>query len=254
MALLLWCLGYPDQALRQCQEALAPARGLAQPHSLAFAHSFAATLYQLRREAQHTRAQAEASIELCREQGFTFRLAHGTVLRGWVLTTQGQHEGGMAQIRESLAAYRAAGIELGLPYYLALLAEGYRQAGPADEAFGMLADALATAHRTGERWCEAELYRLQGEFFLRQHNPRQQRAEACFHRALAIARGQQAKSWELRAAMSLGRLWQQQGRHDAARQALAAVYERFTEGFDSVDLQEARALLGELSCDKPSHP
>ena len=160
----------------------------------------------------------------------------------------------MAQIRESLAAYRAAGIELGLPYYLAQLAQGYRQAVPADEALGVPADALATAHRAGERWCEAELYRLQGEFFLRQPYPRQQRAEACFHRALAIARDQQAKSWELRAAMSLGRLWQRQGRHDAARQALAAVYDRFTEGFGSVDLQEARALLGELSCDKPSHP
>jgi predicted ATPase len=163
------------------------------------------------------RAQAKASIALCREQGFTFRLAHGTVLRGWALTAQGRQEGGVAQIREGLAAYRAAGIELGLPYYLALLAEGYRQAGPADEALGVLADALATAHSTGERWCEAELYRLQGEFFLRQPYPRQRRAEACFHRALAIARDQQAKSWELRAVISLGRLWHQQGRHDAAR-------------------------------------
>jgi predicted ATPase/DNA-binding winged helix-turn-helix (wHTH) protein len=246
MALLLWCQGYPDQALQRGHEALALAQELAQPHSLAFAHSFAATLFQLRREPQPAQRQAEASIALCHEQGFTFRLAHGTILRGWALGAQGQPEEGVAQIHASIVGLQAAGIQLALPYYLTLLAEGYWRLGAIDTALRVLDEALSTAQQTGERWCEAEVHRLQGECYLRQGNPRQQRAEACFHRALARTREHQARSWELRASVSLGRLWQRQGRHDAARQLVAAVYGRLTEGFDTADVREARALLEEL--------
>jgi predicted ATPase len=253
-ALLLWHLGYPDQALQRSREALALAQDLAHPHSLAFAHSFVATMHQLRREVHPTRVQAEASIALCQAQGFTFRAARGTILRGWALAAQGQHGEGVAQMRQGLASLRATGIELGLTYFLALLAEGYRRSGQTAEGLTTLAEACAVGERTGQLAWQAELYRLQGEFLVQQDHPRLQQAEACFQRALALARQQQARSWELRAAMSLARLWRQQGRHTAARQIVAAVYQRFTEGFNTVDLHEARVLLDESSCDEPSQP
>jgi predicted ATPase len=251
----LWHLGYPEQALQRSQEAVALAAGLSHPFSLATTLGHAALLNLFRRDEQVARERAEAVMTLSTEQGFPFWLAWGTILRGGALAAQGQGEEGLAQLRQGLAARRVMGAER-LPYFLALLAEVYRQGGQAEEGLAVLAEALATVDKTGERFCEAELCRLKGELLLTQeglrlqavgHREKIEEAEACFHKAIEIARRQQAKSWELRAVMSMSRLWQRQGKKDEARQMLAGIYGWFTEGFDTKDLQEAKALLEELS-------
>jgi predicted ATPase len=213
-------------------------------------------------------------IVLSREQGFSFWLAQGTLQRGSALVEQG-HEEGVAQMCRGLAAWRATGAEAYGTQFLATLAEGYGKVGQAEEGLAVLAEALAIVDKNGERYYEAELYRLKGTLTLQsktslgqvsdksqasqdisevpniQHlTPSTQaeaEAEACFQKAIEIARRQQAKSWELRATMSLARLWQQQGKQHAARNILSEIYDWFTEGFDTADLQEAKALLEELA-------
>jgi predicted ATPase len=154
---------------------------------------------------------------------------------------------GIAQMRQGLAAYLATGAELGRPRQLAMLAEAYGRVGQTAEGLAILAEALTTVHKTGERSYEAELYRLKGELLLQQPAGSGDEAETCFRQALDVARRQQAKSWELRAAMSLSRLWQQQGKQDEAYDLLMPIYGWFAEGFDTADLQEAMVLLEELS-------
>jgi predicted ATPase len=247
-AFALWMLGYPDQARHSIHEALALAQALVSPINLAMARCFAALLHQFRREGHAARERAEATITLSTERGFPHFLALGRLYGGWALVVQGQGEAGIAQIRQGLTDYEATGATLERPYSLALLAEAYRDAGQAAEALPILAEALHLVETRGDRWCEAELYRLKGDLLLAlsaQHQPQQ--VEACFRQALAIARRQQAKSWELRAALSLSRLRQQQGKCDEARELLAPIYGWFTEGLDTADLQEAKALLEELS-------
>ncbi len=191
-------------------------------------------------------------ITLSNEQGFAFYVAQGTILWGWALAERGQREKGIVQMHQGLAAYQAMRSEIMRPYWLALLAEAYGKVGQAEEGLSVLAEALATVDKTGERWYEAEVYRLKGELTLKQSRVQrlassvQKEAEECFHKAIDIARRQQAKSWELRAVTSLARLWQQQGKKDEARRVLAEVYGWFTEGFDTADLQEAKALLDSL--------
>jgi predicted ATPase len=297
-ALVLWYLGYPDQALRKSQEALTRARELAHPYTLAFALNWAAVVHQHRGEGQAVQERAEAQIGLASEQGFPDWLAWGTIWRGWALAEQGQEEEGIAQMLQGLAALRATGAEIVRPYWLALLAEAYGKAGQVKEGLNALAEALAQVGQTGERIWEAELYRLGGELSLRMGEGEKGRAgdqrknrrtgdgenrgegegsgfplsdspiprfpdsssesspilpfphsspEACFLKAIEIARRQQAKSLELRATMSLARLWKEQGKKDAARQMLAEIYGWFTEGFDTADLKEAKALLETLA-------
>jgi adenylate cyclase len=250
-AIALWTLGYPDQALKANRDVLALAYELSHSLSLAYTLGFAAPwLYQLRREARATQELTEAGITLSTEKGFPMWAAWGTTLRGWALTEQGEIAEGMIQIREGIAAHRATGANATHPQYLALLANGYRQVGQLQEGLSVLDEALAQVAKTGERYYEAELYRLRGELILQSnrleaHSNREE-AEACFLRALEIARQQQAKSLELRAVMSLARLWQQQGKKDKAHKLLSEIYGWFTEGFDTKDLQEAKALLAEL--------
>jgi predicted ATPase len=243
----LWYLGYPDQALAMITEALTLAQELAHPLSLVFALNCAAALHHFRREDQPAQARAEATIILSTEQGFPFWLAWGTILRGWVLAEQGQGEEGLAQMRQGLAAFRATGAEVDQPYFLGLLAEVYGKVGQAAEGLMVLAEALAAVQNTGERFYEAELYRLKGKLLLARSSENQAEAEACIRQSLDIARRQQAKSLELRTAMSLSRLWQGQGKRTEARQLLAEIYGWFTEGFDTADLKEAKALLEELA-------
>jgi tetratricopeptide (TPR) repeat protein len=243
----LWLLGYPTQALEQSQAALTLASELAHPFSLAYALTWTAFLQQLRRDWHAVQERAADVIRLSTEQGFPFLAEAGTFLQGWALTEQEQWDAGIAQMSHALAGPRAAGVDQGLPYWLALLAEAYGKSAQTEEGLALLSEALAVAHKAGGRYWEAELYRLKGVLLLHQRPPDETQAETWLSQALATARRQQVKAWELRAAMSLSRLWQQQGKRADSRQRLAAVYGWFTEGFDTADLQEARALLEELS-------
>jgi predicted ATPase/class 3 adenylate cyclase len=245
--LLLWMLGYPDQALRRSEEAVTLARELSHTFNLAFALSSRTMLHLYRREGQATRTQAEAAISLCTEQGFAHYLAWGTIMRGWALAALGRMVEGIALMRQGLAASQAVGAELLLPYWLALLAESYGKVGQVGEGLAVLAEALATAHKNGERLYEAELHRLKGELLLALSPENHAEAEACFHQALDVARRQQAKSLELRAAMSVSRLLRKQGQRDESRQILTETYGWFTEGFATADLMEAKVLLDQVS-------
>ena len=242
-----WMLGYSDQALHGINEALTLAQELDHPFSLAFALTVATTVRQFRRDAEAVREGAEALIGLSTERGFAFWLAHGKILRGWALTVQGEGADGIAQMRQGLVAYRATGAELDRLYFLSLLAEGYEKVGQLEEGLTVLVEALAMADKTEERYWEAELHRRKGELLLMQQGQKVGEAEECFQKALETARRQQEKSLEVRAAMSLSRLWQQQGKQEEARQMLAEIYGWFTEGFDTADLKEAKALLEELT-------
>jgi tetratricopeptide (TPR) repeat protein len=256
MAWTLWHLGYPDQALKKSQEALNLAQILAHPYSLAYAQLFAAIHFQFRREVQATQEQAEAAIALSAEQGFAFWAAWGMMYRGWALVEQGQRAEGISQISQGLANCQAAGAVV--HRRLALLAEAYGNMGQPKEGLSLIAEALATAHTRGERRGESELYRLRGELLLKDKGGRTAEdrapsedeagaeAEKCFWQAIEVARRQSAKSLELRATVSLSRLWQQHGKREEARRMLAEIYGRFSEGFDTVDLREAKALLEEL--------
>ena len=263
---VLWLLGYPNQALKRSHEALTLAQGLSHPHSLAVALDSGAWIHQFRREGQLTQQQAEATIALSAEQGFPFWLAFGTILQGWALVEQGRIEEGITQICQGLAAYQATGAGTLRSFFLALLAEVHGKAGQVEEGLAALAEALTVVDKSGERFYEAELYRVKGELTLQQESQKakgksqkskipntqqltpspQAEAEACFLKAIAIAQKQQAKSLELRATMSLARLWRSQGKRAEARQPLAEIYGWFTEGFDTKDLQEAKVLLEEL--------
>ena len=191
--------------------------------------------------------QAEAIIVLATEQGFPFWAGMGTSLRGWALAMQSQCEEGTAQVRQGFAARRATGSAFGVPWFCILLVEVSDRFGHPEDGLQALAEAHTLVEQQEERWWEAEVCRLQGVLLLGQPGTPQAEAEAWLRRALDIARRQEAKALELRAAMSLGRLWQQQGKRAEARALLAPVYSWFTEGFDAIDLQEAKALLEELA-------
>jgi predicted ATPase len=246
VSLTLWCLGYPTQALGRSQEALALAQALAHLQSLASARYFAAFLHHRRREVPAVQAQADALLALATAQGFPHYVGHGTCWRGWVLAMQGQSEVGLAQLRQGLTAVVGTGQTLSQPLHLTLLTEAAGHAGQVEEGLRLLAEALTAIEASGRGELLVEAYRLQGALLLRQDVPEAAKVAACFQQALATARRQQAKSWELRAAMSLGRLWQHQGKRAEARALLAPIYGWFTEGFDTTDLQEAKALLDEL--------
>jgi predicted ATPase len=245
----LWQLGYPDQAVQRSREAVALGEELGQPSTLALALYFAAILRQYRREGPAVQASAEATTAIATEHGFSLWLAGGLVMGGWALAEQGALAGGIAQLRQGLTAWVATGAEGRHTYHLALLAEALGREGQIEEGIRVLDEAMGLMHSTGEGFHGAELHRLQGEFLLRQGAAEVtcRETEACFRRALTIARRQQAKSLELRAAMSLTRLYQKQGRQAEARPMLAECYDWFTEGFDTPDLQEAKALLEQVS-------
>jgi predicted ATPase len=240
----LWLLGYPEQALERVSRTLTMTQERSHPFTLAYVLSHAVLVHQFCREWQVVQAQAEALIALSTEQGFAQWLADGVKYQGWALVAQGHVEEGMAQICKGLASYQTTGAELRRSYYLALLADAYGTLARTEEGLTALAEAFAVVMaKGGERFYEAELYRLKGELLLQHAMAQQGEAETCFQQALAVARRQQAKSLELRAAMSLARLWQHQGKRAEARDLLAPVYGWFTEGFDTADLQDAKALL-----------
>jgi predicted ATPase len=249
---LLWRLGYPDQALHRSQEALTLAHALAHPYPVATALAFATALHQYRGELPMAQEKSEALISLANDQGITLWGAQGKIMQGAALVRHGESlEEGMAQIRQGLSTLWAVGFRIAHSVYLAFLAEACGRVAQAEEGLTVLAEALALVRQTGECHYEAELHRLQGELTLQSRGSGllstvESEAEQCFHQALAVARTQQAKSWELRAATSLARLWHRQGKKKPARQLLGDIYGWFTEGFDTHDLRAAQALLEEL--------
>src|SRR5262245_13554210 len=242
----LWGLGYADQAQHWGQDELARAQQGAHTPSLASAHLFAALLAQHRRDVAATQAAAEATIAIATTHGLAHRVAQGRILQGWARAMQGDAATGVAQIEQGWEEVQQFGLQLYRPYFLALLAEAYGQAGHPAAGLPCLAEAVTRVAATEERWWEAEVYRLQGELLLRLPRPDLPQATACFHQALDVARHQQAKALELRAALSLSRLWQQQGQRTDAYALLAPISGWFTEGFDTADLQDAKAVVEEL--------
>jgi predicted ATPase len=217
------------------------------PHLQSPRHLGPATLYHQRREAPLTQAHAEAAITIATEQGFPQLLAQATPLRGWALAVHGHREEGITQIQQGLAAYQATGAAAYRPYHLALLTEAFARVGQTTEGLEALAGALTTLAKSRARWWEAELHRLRGELLLYHAVAQPGEAETYFQQVLEVARRQRAKSLELRAAMSLARLSQGQGKRAEAHQLLAEVYGWFTEEFDTADLQEVKALFDELT-------
>jgi predicted ATPase len=244
-ACCLWCLGYPDEALRTSQQALALARELDHPFSLVDVLCYGGCLLnQMRRDARALKENAEELVRLAVETDFAGWVSFGTCFRGEALAMLGQVQEGIAQMREGIAA-RSIGERCHMTGVLRSLAEAYAKAVQPEEAVTTLDEALSLVEQTGERHWEAELYRLNGELLLMQGDEAE--AEASFDRAVEVARRQQAKSWELRATTSLARLWKKQGKQEEAREVLSGIYGWFTEGFATADLVEAKALLEQLS-------
>jgi class 3 adenylate cyclase/predicted ATPase len=244
LAVVLVCLGYPDQALARATAAIEEAHRLAHAPSLAVSLTNGARLLSF--TGNHSLLEEWASqLNLVTiEQGFLLWRAMGTIYRGWVGVNNSDLVEGISLLRQGLAAYRATGAEAFVPYQIALLAKACEIAGQIEEAVDLLNDALQIIERTGERWLAAELYRHKGQLLLRQGHlwP----AEELYRKALSIAGEQGAKLWELRAAMSLARLRRDQGRQTEAHDFLAPIYGWFTDGFDTQDLKEAKVLLDEL--------
>jgi predicted ATPase len=253
-ALVLWLLGYGEQARRWSDRALVLAREAAHAYTLAAALTASSWLHHFCHEQAVAQERAEEDIAIATKQGVALLLAWATILRGWALAQQGQGDAGIAQIHQGLAVAQATGGESFRTYHLTLLAEAYDAVGQPAVGLGALDEALVLVEKTGERFWEAEIYRLKGELLLEVEGagrsdsmPDAESPEACFLGAIEIARRQAGKSLELRATASLARLWQQQGKQDQARRVLADIYGWFTEGFDTVDLQQAQVLLQELS-------
>ena len=233
----LWLLGYPDQAVERSRQAIAWAEHLGLPHSLTMAHAYAALTRQFRRDRDAGRSHAESVMTLCSTYGFAYYREWGTIIQGWAASHE-RPEDGAATIRQGLANLRGLGAEARRPYYLSLLAEAVVNAGRTEEARSILDDARATAAQNSDVWWLPELDRLRGTLA---DSP-----EEWFERALELARSQAAKSLELRAAVGLARLWKERGAAAQARALLTPVYGWFTEGYDTTDLIEARALLAQL--------
>ena len=245
-AAVLWILGYPDRAMRRIHAVLALAKAIDHPFSTAVAFFFAGMVHQCRREVESTQKHAEAVRTISTEQGFKLWASAGTFGEGWAQSEQGMKTAGIEQMQHGLADWRATGAEILRPYFHALLAEAYAKARKPEEGLSELADALEAVERSGERFFEAELYRIKGELLLLRGDAEVE-AEACLCRALEIARRQSAKSLELRAAVSLSRLRQTQGRQEEARSMLTQICGWFKEGFDTADFKSAKALLNDLA-------
>ena len=242
-AVVLWFLGQPSQALSADQLALTRAQEMGHRFSQALALCMSAYLHLLRREAQAAESQANATLALANEYEFAYLAAEALIYRGWALTQQFREKDGIRLIREGLAAFEATGAVAGKTAYLAILAEACARCGQDQAALNALDEAFTLADQIGENLCTAELHRLKGELLLRQRGAASA-AESYFVRALDVANRQGAKSLQLRAAVSLARLWADQGKRNDACELLKPIYGCFTEGFETLDLREARDFLG----------
>jgi predicted ATPase len=247
LALTLWHLGFPDQALELALEMDALARAIGHAFSVEHAVDFATYLCHYCRLGAKVQAWGEEEMAIATEQAFPFWHALGTVHRGAGMLLQGRCQEALPLLLKGFAAFRATGAEIRIPSYLGILGDAYTRLARFEDAHKMLDEALAVAAKNDNRCHEAELHRLRGELLLAESADRSSDAEACFRLAIETARCQQSKGWELRATMSLARLWQRQGRPADAGAALAAIYGTFSEGFTTPDLVDAKGLLESLA-------
>jgi len=245
-SVILWLLGFPDAALADTNRALADAREIGQAATLMFALVYAG--FSHIHCGNYTAASAELSelVALADEKGASFWKTLGLSVQGWLSALTGKAQGAVQMLTSGITALRSTGATVWMPMYLACLARAYAELGQFDDAWRCIREAMATIEASKEKWCQAEINRMAGELAL-SGEPDAASAEAYFERALAVAREQQAKSWELRAAMSMARLWRDQGKRQDAHKLLAPVFSWFTEGFDTRDLKEAKALFDELA-------
>jgi predicted ATPase len=245
-SLVLWLMGFPEQARHISQSALGQLQTVSHAYNQAVINNWGTQLHHYYRDAAAVQTQSEIALALALEHGIGHRAIQARMMRGWAWCMQGAVEQGLVELHDGLAAYRATGSPALLTYFLTLLAEVYQQVGCIRDGLAVLQEALDQSQAGGERYWQAEIHRLAGELWLQQIMSETSQAESCFHQSLDVARQQQAKSLELRAATSLARLWQSQDKRQAAYDLLAPVYDWFTEGFDTADLIDAKALLGSL--------
>jgi predicted ATPase len=246
-SLALWILGYPEGALADANYALKDAREIGHATTLMYALGYATLLTHIYcGDYAAASAQADEVVALADEKSALFWKALGMMNQGWLLALNGKPSKAVPLITAGIAAYRSTGSTVWSPLYLSYLAMAHAALDQFDDAWRCIGEAMTAFETTDEKWFEAEVHRIGGEIVLKSPQPDAAKAEAHFERALAIARQQQAKSWELRAAMSMARLWRDQGKRDEARELLAPVYDWFTEGFDTRDLKDAKKVLDEL--------
>jgi predicted ATPase len=247
LGLALWALGYPEQAIAKNREAITLAQELSHPFSEASALLYASGAHWLRRESQAALEMAEGAIALSSERGFLQYVGMATFYRSAALADQGHLQEGIAGMGAVVEALRASGVELSSPWFLTELAKAHRMAGQAEQGLSLVSEAQELVSKNGERYAEAEMHRVKGELILTRSPSDHTEAEVSFRESLDVARRQTAKSYELRTVTSLARLLQQRDRGQEARDLLAPIYAWFTEGFDTKDLKDAKALLDELA-------
>ena len=246
-SIALWLLGYPEAALADTKRVVQHARGIGQAASLMFAlHHSSLTQIQFGNYAA-ANADADELAVLAEEKDASLWKASGILWRGCLLTMTGKASDAIPAITTGLATLRSTGSTMWMPLLLTYLARAHAELGQCDDAWRFIREAMTMVETTRERWCESEVDRVAGEILLRSPQPDLAKAEGYFERALTVARTQQARSLELRAAMSMARLWRDQGKPQQARELLAPVYDWFTEGFETLDLKEAKALLNSLA-------
>jgi predicted ATPase len=243
---VLWMLGYPEVALTNSDKALKDAREISQAATLMYALDVIPLTHIHCGNYATANVQLDEVAALADVKGALFWKALGMSLQGWLFALTGEPSNAVQMITSGIAACRSTGATVCVPSHLSYLGRAYAELGQFDDARRYVGEAITAVETSNERWFEADIHRVAGEIALMSPGPDAAKAEACFERALAVARAQQAKSWELRAAMSIARLWRSQGKSQQARELLAPVYSWFTEGFDTRDLKEAKALLDEL--------
>ena len=243
---VLWWLGYPEAALADAGDALRDAREIGQAATLMYALTITSLTHICCGNYVAANAQLDEVAALADEKGSFYWKAYRMLMQGWIFALTGRASDAALMITSAIREWRSTGATQGVPFYLSHLARAHSELGKFEEAWCCIGEAITAVETTKEKWCEADIHRTAGEIALMSPKPDAAKAQAYFERAIAIAREQQAKSWELRAATSLARLWQGQGRRSEAHDRLAPIYGWFTEGFDTLDLKEAKALLDEL--------
>jgi predicted ATPase len=246
-ALAQWLLGYPEAALADANQAINEARGIGQAASVMYALGIASFVFVTRGDYKIANTRSDEVIALADEKGASFWKTQGMRLRGQCLALTGKSADAVEVLTSAVNAYRSAGSTALVPLDMLYLAQAHADLGQFADAWSCIGEAMKAEEAAKDRLWEADILRVAGEIALDSPEPDPVKAQAYFERALAVARQQQAKSWELRAAMSLARLWRDQGKVQQARELLAPVYGWFTEGFDTRDLKEAKALLEELA-------